>query len=116
MAWVGVDVLYENASAALQRLPAGGGVAGVHDGEVVQELLAEPTVRHNRQGPCLVVVELDVAEIGARGDLSARVKSEGRDELSQLSQMINRMLAYLERVEDERRQDTHAARPPPVRG
>ncbi|HET7442048.1 MAG TPA: CHASE4 domain-containing protein [Terriglobales bacterium] len=53
----------------------------------------------------LIGLGKDVAEIGARGDLSARVKSEGGDELSQLSEMINRMLADLERVEDERRQD-----------
>lgn len=53
----------------------------------------------------LIRLGKNVAEIGAAGDLSARVKSEGGDELSQLSQMINRMLADLERVGQERRQD-----------
>ena len=53
----------------------------------------------------LIRLGKDVAQIGAGGDLSARVKSEGADELSQLSQLINRMLADLERVGQERRQD-----------
>jgi signal transduction histidine kinase/sensor domain CHASE-containing protein/CheY-like chemotaxis protein len=53
----------------------------------------------------LIRLGKDVAKIGAGGDLSARVKSEGVDELSQLSHLINRMLADLQRVEEERRQD-----------
>ena len=53
----------------------------------------------------LIRLGKDVADIGAHGDLAARVKSDGNDELSQLSDMINRMLANLERVQQERRRD-----------
>jgi signal transduction histidine kinase/CheY-like chemotaxis protein len=53
----------------------------------------------------LIRLGKDVADIGARGDLAARVKGDGNDELSQLSDMINRMLANLERVQQERRRD-----------
>jgi signal transduction histidine kinase len=53
----------------------------------------------------LVGLGKNVAAIGARGDLSARVVTEGNDELSQLSQLINRMLADLEEATRERRRD-----------
>jgi signal transduction histidine kinase/sensor domain CHASE-containing protein/CheY-like chemotaxis protein len=42
-----------------------------------------------------------VAAIGNRGDLSVRVAAAGKDELSQLAGLINRMLADLERAERE---------------
>lgn len=51
----------------------------------------------------LIRLGRNVAEIGARGDLSARVAENGHDELSGLSHMINRMLSDLERVEKETR-------------
>jgi signal transduction histidine kinase/sensor domain CHASE-containing protein len=53
----------------------------------------------------LVGLGKDVAAIGTRGDLSARVGTEGNDELSDLSRMINRMLADLEQATQERRRD-----------
>jgi PAS domain S-box-containing protein len=43
-----------------------------------------------------------VAEIGAHGDLSRRVSLGGRDELSSLSDTINRMLGALESAQRER--------------
>jgi signal transduction histidine kinase/sensor domain CHASE-containing protein/ActR/RegA family two-component response regulator len=51
----------------------------------------------------LVRLGKNVADIGGRGDLSARVPTLGSDELSNLTRVINRMLADLERVEQERR-------------
>jgi len=53
----------------------------------------------------LVGLGKNVAVIGSGGDLSARVAIEGSDELSQLARVINRMLADLERAEQERRRD-----------
>lgn len=53
----------------------------------------------------LIRLGKNVAAIGTRGDLSARVATEGGDELSQLVRVINRMLADLERAEQERRRD-----------
>src|SRR5207253_8271541 len=53
----------------------------------------------------LIGLGKNVAAIGARGDLSARVVTEGNDELSRLSTVINRMLADLERTEQERGRD-----------
>jgi len=53
----------------------------------------------------LIGLGKNVAAIGARGDLSARVVTQGNDELSQLSTVINRMLADLERNEQERGRD-----------
>ena len=51
----------------------------------------------------LIRLGKNVAEIGVRGDFSARVAESGHDELSDLSHMINRMLSDLERVETETR-------------
>ena len=47
----------------------------------------------------------DVTDIGARGDLSARVSLAGQDELSNLGGAINRMLEALERSQE----DQHAS-------
>jgi len=49
----------------------------------------------------LVGLGVSVAAIGNRGDLSVRVAAQGRDELAQLADLINRMLADLERAERE---------------
>jgi PAS domain S-box-containing protein len=49
----------------------------------------------------LVGLGQSVAAIGDRGILSARVLSHGKDELSQLAELINRMLSDLERAERE---------------
>jgi signal transduction histidine kinase/sensor domain CHASE-containing protein len=51
----------------------------------------------------LVGLGKNVETIGARGDLSARLHSEGHDELTRVSDLINRMLANLEKAEQERR-------------
>jgi signal transduction histidine kinase len=45
-----------------------------------------------------------VAAVGATGDLSIRVPEEGNDELTQLGSSINRMVATLEKSEQERRE------------
>ncbi len=45
-----------------------------------------------------------VATVGATGDLSMRVPEEGRDELTELGSSINRMVATLEKSEQERRE------------
>jgi len=42
-----------------------------------------------------------VANVGQRGDLSARVEIKGNDELAQLSDSINQMLAALEKAQTE---------------
>jgi signal transduction histidine kinase/sensor domain CHASE-containing protein/CheY-like chemotaxis protein len=44
-----------------------------------------------------------VAAVGTRGDLSARVGSEGKDEIGQLAGVINRMLGDLAEAERSRR-------------
>jgi signal transduction histidine kinase/sensor domain CHASE-containing protein len=51
----------------------------------------------------LVGLGRNVETIGARGDLAARLHSEGHDELTRVSDLINRMLANLEKAEQERR-------------
>ena len=51
----------------------------------------------------LIGLGRNVETIGARGDLSARLASEGHDELTRVSDLINRMLANLEKAEQERR-------------
>ena len=45
-----------------------------------------------------------VATVGATGDLSMRVPEEGKDELTELSSSINRMVTTLEKSEQERRE------------
>jgi signal transduction histidine kinase len=45
-----------------------------------------------------------VAMVGATGDLSIRVPEEGKDELTELSSSINRMVTTLEKSEQERRE------------
>jgi signal transduction histidine kinase len=45
-----------------------------------------------------------VATVGATGDLSIRVPEEGKDELTGLGSSINRMVATLEKSEQERRE------------
>jgi signal transduction histidine kinase len=45
-----------------------------------------------------------VATVGATGDLSIRVPEEGKDELTELGSSINRMVATLEKSEQERRE------------
>jgi signal transduction histidine kinase len=45
-----------------------------------------------------------VAMVGATGDLSIRVPEEGKDELTELSWSINRMVTTLEKSEQERRE------------
>jgi signal transduction histidine kinase len=45
-----------------------------------------------------------VAMVGATGDLAIRVPEEGKDELTELGSSINRMVATLEKSEQERRQ------------
>lgn len=51
----------------------------------------------------LGLLSKSVSAIGATGDLSARVPATGRDELSDLSRAINRMLEALQRYQDELR-------------
>ncbi len=52
----------------------------------------------------LIGLGRNVESIGARGDLAARLPVVGHDELTEVSDLINRMLQSLERVEQERRQ------------
>jgi signal transduction histidine kinase/CheY-like chemotaxis protein len=51
----------------------------------------------------LVGLGKNVEAIGARGDLGARLPIQGHDELTDVSHLINRMLASLQQVEQERR-------------
>ena len=47
----------------------------------------------------------DITQIGASGDLGARLKVSGRDELANLGDTINGMLEDLERVQNERQEE-----------
>jgi signal transduction histidine kinase/sensor domain CHASE-containing protein/CheY-like chemotaxis protein len=78
-------------------LMASAAVVGLVFGLVTLFLLEEQVLSR------LIRLGRNVADIGARGDFSARVAENGHDELSGLSRMINRMLSDLERVEKETR-------------
>ncbi len=58
----------------------------------------------------LVRLDADVNNIGASGDLSARVALTGKDELSSLADAINGMLTSLERSQTERERAEEALR------